>query len=180
MGRDHDGVHFAGNNSLSHVVQALNPSQAPDGNGSQPVEGSFGVTAVTKPSGNDMNSDAASAGSATKGEGSTYVTLFGRAGSSTGLIVGIAAGVVILAVVAGGLWYWFKVRKRKDSTSGKSGNSARSGSTANSQDTDASEEEQCKRGEGQAETPNTAVVVWHNTAVFKFLKLSTFTVISLR
>ncbi|XP_055330365.1 uncharacterized protein LOC129582778 isoform X2 [Paramacrobiotus metropolitanus] len=51
-------------------------------------------------------------------------------GSNAGLIAGIAAGVVTLAAVAGGLWYWFKIRKRKKSTS-----SAASGDSDNSADT---------------------------------------------
>ncbi|XP_055330065.1 uncharacterized protein LOC129582564 isoform X2 [Paramacrobiotus metropolitanus] len=59
------------------------------------------------------NSTAVSANNSSNGVASTA----GGSGSSTGLIAGIAAGVVILAALAGGLWYWFKIRKRKDSTS---------------------------------------------------------------
>ncbi|XP_055330366.1 uncharacterized protein LOC129582778 isoform X3 [Paramacrobiotus metropolitanus] len=65
---------------------------------------------------------------ATVGEGRGSGT--SSSGSNAGLIAGIAAGVVTLAAVAGGLWYWFKIRKRKKSTS-----SAASGDSDNSADT---------------------------------------------
>ncbi|XP_055344615.1 uncharacterized protein LOC129592573 isoform X2 [Paramacrobiotus metropolitanus] len=61
----------------------------------------------------------------------------GGSGSSAGLIAGISIGLVALAAAAGGLFYWFKMRKRKPSiSSGTTGTSDNSNDTGESADDD--------------------------------------------
>ncbi|XP_055355400.1 uncharacterized protein LOC129600816 [Paramacrobiotus metropolitanus] len=113
-----------GSNSLASISAWTNYTVIglPTGNGSNP-DGSGGAStgATTAASGNET----ADGGNSTSGTDSRSKSA--EDGSNTGLIIGIAVGVLILATaVGGGLWYWFKVRKRKASSasSGASDNTA--------------------------------------------------------
>ncbi|XP_055356978.1 uncharacterized protein LOC129602052 isoform X2 [Paramacrobiotus metropolitanus] len=106
-----------GNNALTDVLAKLNASDvAPPGAGiSAAPAGTEGpVAAVTSAlAANDSSlngNDTSSAGPAAA-----------SGGSNMGLIAGAVGGVIALAALAGGLYYWFKIRKRKDSTGGDSG-----------------------------------------------------------
>ncbi|XP_055355368.1 uncharacterized protein LOC129600802 [Paramacrobiotus metropolitanus] len=113
-----------GGNSLANISAWSNYTviASSSGNGSNPNgSGKAPIDATTAASGNDT----AAAGNSTSDTNSGSNSA--ERGSNTGLIIGIAVGVLILAAAVGcGLWYWFKVRKRKgsDASSGASGNTA--------------------------------------------------------
>ncbi|XP_055335970.1 uncharacterized protein LOC129586669 [Paramacrobiotus metropolitanus] len=93
------------------------------------------ANATSGDSGN-VNADASTTAFAKGNDTATNTTAPGTtakdaAGSGTnmGLIAGIAIGVIVLAAVAGGLFYWFKIRKRKESTSSSSGATGGSGNS---------------------------------------------------